>query len=305
MGPVITECTRVVVDKREALHRGARPGGGREQPLEILEPLTPPGRALEFRRIRGHRHLLNHPVERLDGSAFEEGHGGLHSMMVLRLGNQSGARTGAEVELMAHARGPSRSLEEIGLVAEDDRHGGRTVAQTEQVVERAYRLADPAGRGVGAVATGPVPWGSAARQPGSRSPGDADEGGPAHPVHLMIEWGTELRNLAQLSQVSRELAWDIVPGDVGRCLQYAGGLVLGIPGSEIGEQPSAEALGLAHVDHPPNRIHHPVHSRPILGQPAYSGAQCAEVGSGEGEGGGVGQREGEKGKRGKGKGRKM
>ena len=76
---------------------------------------------------------------------------------VLALRHESRARTAAEPELVAHAGRLSGGTEEIALAAEDDRHRGRAVAQTEEVVQRPHRLAGPAERAERTVAAGVVP----------------------------------------------------------------------------------------------------------------------------------------------------
>src|SRR5439155_199311 len=75
-------------------------------------------------------------------------------------------------------------------------------------------------------------------------------------------------DLPQLAQVGGELAGHVVPGDVARRVQDPGRLVLRVLRAEVGEEPRAQPLGLAHVDDPAEGVGHPVDGRAVLGERA-------------------------------------
>ena len=186
---------------------------------------------------------------------------------------------------MAHARRLPRLIEQISLAGEYRGHLGLAVAELEQVVERPHRLERPRHRPEWAIATRVVPGdGGPGVYPRGEVARDLDEHAPARDVAPMVEVRPELPDLPELAEVRRELARHVVPGDVARRVEDPRRLVVRIGRAEIGEQPGAEPLGLADVDHPAHGVRHPVDGRPILRQRADAMAELLEVGGGERDG---------------------
>src|SRR4029079_1695009 len=202
---------------------------------------------------------------------------------VLSFLDQAGTGAAAEAELVPHAGCLPRLLEEIALTGKDNRRGAGAIARSQEIVDRPPRSSHSRHGLERPVAADVLPgYAAAAVNPGRRAARDLDQGRAAGPVPLVIEVGTQLPDLAQLSEEGGEFAGHVVPADLTCGVEDSGRLVVGVTGSEIGEQPGAEPLGFADVQHAAGGVHHLIDAGPVLRDCAHPREQLSEIGGGEG-----------------------
>ena len=190
--PIVAELAGIAVDEGQQITRRARAAGGREQPLELLELLAPPGGDLEA-RLRPPRPPASRPPPGRSAGWCAPRETPPPSRPV------AGSPPASRTRRTARCRSRTRGADSRPAAADrTDRPGRRTPSASrsvqsrrpQQIIQRAHRL-EGAAKGV----ERPVAAGVALRDrrarvhARSRLVRDLDQHGPAGHVAAIVEMG--------------------------------------------------------------------------------------------------------------------